>query len=77
MSNDYEDRRRPFRKAVKDWAIEMGFRRAVAAEVLGVKLDTYNGWCDGRPCGQERAIRKLMALLAEKDRARRPIAERG
>ena len=49
---------------LKAWHRSLTLTRAQAAAALGVPVSTYDGWCAGRPCVLEGAIRRLMAMLS-------------
>lgn len=55
-----------FSSDLRAWIKRMGYTRAQAAAVLRVPTSTLDGWCAGRPCVLEGAIKLLMDLLAEK-----------
>lgn len=50
---------------LKAWIKRMGHTRASAAEALCVPKSTLDGWCAGRPCVLEGAVRRLMTLLSQ------------
>lgn len=52
-----------FSDHLKSWHHRKGWGRQKAANMLGVPVSTYNGWCSGRPCQTETTIRKLMACI--------------
>lgn len=65
---DPESDPRPFAVVLKDWAARINGGAAYgarqrAAEELRVEPPTLAGWMAGRPCAQERAMRRLMALI--------------
>ena len=55
----------PFAADLRAWIKRMGYTRARAAEALGVPKSTLDGWCAGRPCVLEGAIRKLMDAIPQ------------
>lgn len=69
---DWEVIDRPFAEALRDWVIAAndgilyGARQNAARE-LRVSPKTLEGWLDGRPCGQEQAMRRLMTMILRYD----------
>jgi len=66
--HDWETDPRPFADVLKDWAARINGGSAYgarprAAEELRVEPRTLAGWMAGRPCSQERAMRRLMAMI--------------
>lgn len=62
---DYEADPRPLADVLKAWRPNAS--RAEKAAALGVAVETYHGWCKGRPCSLETSIRRLMTLLDQKN----------
>ena len=65
-----------FATALKAWHAKPGRTRKWGAMALCVPRSTYDGWCAGNPCGQERAMRKLMVMIDDAEKAgwRQPSA---
>lgn len=69
---DWEEDTRPFSEVLRDWVIAAndgilyGARQNAARE-LRVSPKTLEGWLDGRPCGQEQALRRLMTMILRYD----------
>lgn len=59
---DWETDPRPLADCLKAWHGQPGRSRQWAAEVLGLSLATYNGYCAGRKA-VEGPIRKLMTRI--------------
>lgn len=69
---DWEEDTRPFAGVLRDWVIAAndgilyGARPNAALE-LRVSPKTLEGWLDGRPCGQEASMRRLMTMIIRYD----------
>lgn len=61
--NDWEADPRPLADCLKAWHGGHGWGRELAAAELRVPVSTYNGWCAGRSCPHDGAIRRLMTLI--------------
>ena len=65
---DYEADSRAFPECLRDFAQRANGghqygSRPRAAEELRVSEATLKGWLDGRPCGHEKAFRRLMTMI--------------
>ncbi len=65
---DYETDPRPLADCLKDFAARINDgktygARPKAAKELRAPEATLKGWMDGRPCGHEAMLRRLMSLL--------------
>lgn len=65
--HNWEADHRPLADCLKDWHGRHRWGREAAAHELRTPVSTYNGWCAGRPCAQEGAIRRLMTLIDRTD----------
>lgn len=62
-SHDWEADPRPFAECLKAWHTRPGWSRDRAAAELRTAPTTYYGWCAGRGCAAEGAMRRLMTLI--------------
>ena len=65
---DYETDPRPFSECLKDFAVRINGgkqygSRPLAAHELRVSPVTLNAWMDGRGCGNEASMRRLMTFV--------------
>lgn len=61
--SDWEADPRPFAECLKAWHSRPGWSRDRAAAELRTPPTTYYGWCAGRGCAAEGAMRRLMTLI--------------